>query len=122
MGTNLQSEVGQFLDPGLCSFKPASRRHRRRKPIRGSLKCKDRPRPASSRTSWAQQYGDNTLLETLNGLVTGDHPLSAQYQKLPKDESRKKFVMKIVGNFRKAARARVIEEFPKGSEGDDAEQ
>jgi len=67
----------------------------------------------------AQQYGDNTLLETLNGLVTGDHPMSAQYQKLPKGDDRKKFVMKIVGAYRRAARARVAEEFP--ASGDEEE-
>lgn len=58
-------------------------------------------------------YGDKTLLQALNGLVTGDSPLSTQYQKLPKGDSRKKFVGKIVSAYRKAAGAKVKAEFPK---------
>lgn len=60
-----------------------------------------------------QKYGDNNLLDTLNGMVTGTHPLSEEYKRLDKGEEREKFVRKVVNAYRKAARERLKEEYPK---------
>jgi hypothetical protein len=71
------------------------------------------PAAALGDAKLVERYGDRSLLDTLNGLVTGAHPLAKEYQALEKGEARRDFVKKIVGAYRRAARKRVVEEFPK---------
>jgi hypothetical protein len=58
------------------------------------------------------RYGDETLLTTLNAIVTGSHPLSSEFKKLDDAEARSKFVRKIRDDYAKAARAKLKLEFP----------
>lgn len=59
------------------------------------------------------RYGNLSLRELLNDIVTGKHEMSADYNELEGPEDKEHFVMKIVTRYRKAARARMIVEFPE---------
>jgi hypothetical protein len=53
------------------------------------------------------QYGDQTLLQTLNDLVTKD----PDYKQL-RDDQQVQVIRDVIGDFRAAARAQVVREFP----------
>jgi hypothetical protein len=62
-----------------------------------------------------RKYGDTPLLETLNAIVEGKHPLSAKYAAAAGGRSGGKddMVSQIVSDYGRAARLKVIEEFPE---------
>lgn len=68
-----------------------------------------------------ERYGDSNLLDTLNAVVTGTHKLSNDYRNLEETSEKRRFIMRIVSAYRKAARARVAEEFKAGAESDPEE-
>lgn len=59
------------------------------------------------------RYGDRTMLETLNSVVTGKDELSEQYQELENPEDREDFIRKIVSAYQRAAKGKVFAEFPE---------
>jgi len=59
-----------------------------------------------------RSYGDATLLETLNAIVSGQHALSAEYADLTTDE-RGDFVRRVIRDYRTAARGLLIERHPE---------
>lgn len=63
-----------------------------------------------------EKYGDRPLAEVLNAIVEGDDPLSAGYKQQDTPDEKKKFLMKVVGDFRTAARVQIAREFPKDFE------
>ena len=60
----------------------------------------------------ASQFGDLTLLETMNAIVSGQHAYSGQYSQLP-PEGREKLLREIIGAYSRVARAQVIAEYPE---------
>ena len=58
-------------------------------------------------------YGDRTLLRTLNGIVSGKHPLSQDCAALADPEAREGYVRKIIGRYRRSAKDVLIAEFPE---------
>lgn len=73
------------------------------------LKSNGEPNAASARMA---EHGGGTLLETLNAIVTGDHPLSQEYEALDAI-GRGKFVSKVISDYRYFAKNKLIEEFPE---------
>lgn len=73
------------------------------------LKVNGEPNAASARM---QAYGDRTLLETLNAIVSGEHELSEDYLSLDA-EGRIKAVGQVIEDYRFFARIRLQEEFPE---------
>lgn len=59
------------------------------------------------------QYGDNTLLETLNGIVTGEHHLSDRFRLKDTPDDREKFIKDIVYDYYKVAKDVLFDEFPE---------
>ena len=59
------------------------------------------------------KYGDNTLLETLNGLVTGASDLAPEFQELESPDDREDFAKDIVSDYYRAAKEQIFEEFPE---------
>jgi hypothetical protein len=59
------------------------------------------------------KYGDVTLLDALNGIVTGAHPLGMEYKKASDADDKEKFIRGVVNAYRRAARVRLTREFPK---------
>lgn len=61
------------------------------------------------------RYGDLTLLETLNAVVTGSHKLSKQYEKASEgqDGGKHKLLRSILADYSKAATASTLREFPE---------
>lgn len=64
-------------------------------------------------------YGNITLLEALNDLVTGKSHLSEQYEDAQDPEEKRDVANKIVRKYRRAARERLIVEFPELSDAAD---
>ncbi len=62
-----------------------------------------------------QRFGDKNLLDTLNAVVTGTHALSMDYKAIEDGDDKRRFVMKIVTAYRKAAKAKLAIELPEGS-------
>ena len=62
-----------------------------------------------------KRYGDQTMLDVLNAIVTGNHPLSKKYEQGTEGEGGEKhrLLQKVVSDFGKAARARLVDEFPE---------
>jgi len=60
----------------------------------------------------ADRYGDMTMLEVLNDLVTGESYLSHRYGEAEDPQEKREFSMRIVRGCRRAAREKLIEEFP----------
>jgi hypothetical protein len=60
----------------------------------------------------AGKYGSKNLLDTLNDIVTGQHKLSREYRDADMDD-KIKVLRKVSTDFRKAARKKLIEEYPK---------
>lgn len=58
------------------------------------------------------RYGDRTMLEVLNAVVTGEDERSAAYDELETAEDREDFLKKIVADYRKAARSVLFIEYP----------
>lgn len=54
---------------------------------------------------------DMTLLEGLNAIVNGDHPMSVEYE-TAEDPEKELMIKKVIKAYRSAARVQVIEEFP----------
>lgn len=61
----------------------------------------------------AERYGSGNLLDTLNAIVTGNHPLSDEYKKLDGGEAKEKFIRKVRDAYARSARVKLKEEFPK---------
>lgn len=59
------------------------------------------------------KYGDATLLETLNAVVTGKSDLSPDFEELETQEDREDFVRDIFNDYSRAARKRLFEEYPE---------
>lgn len=60
----------------------------------------------------AGKYGDKNLLDTLNDIVTGQHKLSKQFEEGDASD-RIKLLRTAATDFRKAARTKLISEYPK---------
>lgn len=61
------------------------------------------------------RYGDLTLLETLNAVVTGNHKLSKQYEQASEgqDGGRHKLLRSILTDYSRAATTNTLKEFPE---------
>lgn len=70
------------------------------------------------------KYGNATMLEVLNGMVTGKHPLAKQYAMGSDGEGgdKHKLIQKVVRDFGGAARKKLIKEFPEIRDKVDMEQ
>ncbi|MCC7047208.1 MAG: hypothetical protein IT562_10885 [Alphaproteobacteria bacterium] len=88
------------------AFKPAI--YSRFLELQGQVKPSEMDAP-----KLVQKYGDLPLLQVLNGIVTGDHPLSAEYKQIEDADDKKKFFDKILQDYRRAARVQVVTENPK---------
>lgn len=62
-----------------------------------------------------KKYGDRALLPLLNAIVTGKHPLSAAYEagSAGRNGGKDDMVTRIVGDYTRAAKAKVIDENPE---------
>lgn len=62
-----------------------------------------------------KKYGDTTMLDVLNGMVTGEHPLSKEYREGTDGEggSKHKLIQKVVRDYGTAARKLLVDEFPE---------
>lgn len=72
------------------------------------MKSNGEPTAASARMN---EYGDRDLRTMLNDMVTGSHPLSEAYAKAD-SEKRGKMIAKVIRDYRRLARMRLIEENP----------
>ena len=59
------------------------------------------------------RYGDRTMLEVLNDVVTGNDEMSAEYRALTTPDAREKFLVKIKDDYQRAAKAVLFVEFPE---------
>lgn len=91
------------------SFRNRADIHNRYLELRGQTKSQELS-PALVR-----KYGNVTMLDVLNGMVTGDHPLARKYAGLTDGEGgeKHKLIQKVVRDFGRAARERLVEEFPE---------
>ncbi len=62
-----------------------------------------------------ERYGDQTLLDVLNGIVTGAHPLAEEYAKGSDGEGGRKhrMIQKVVRDYGKAAKDILFKEYPE---------
>ena len=60
--------------------------------------------------------GDFTVLELLNSIVSGDHPLSRQYQQLENDDQRKNVLLKVRNMYHRASQAWILDRYPELSQ------
>ncbi|MEW6256836.1 MAG: hypothetical protein AB1592_12850 [Pseudomonadota bacterium] len=76
--------------------------------VRGQLKPSE-----MGDTRLAKKYGDVPLLDLVNGIVTGGHPLSAKYQAASggPDGGKDELISRIVKDYSAAARVVVVREF-----------
>lgn len=58
-------------------------------------------------------YGNQRLLETLNDVVSGNSHLSERYEVADDPEAKQEVINRVVFKYRRAARKRLIEEFPE---------
>lgn len=63
----------------------------------------------------AEKYGDKSMLDVLNGMVTGDHPLAVKYANGSngEDGEKHKLIKKVVAAYGKAAHKKLAIEFPE---------
>lgn len=61
----------------------------------------------------ADTYGNKTLLETLNDVVTGQSHLSERYKDAADPEAKQDVINRVVRRYRRAARKQLIVEFPE---------
>lgn len=57
-------------------------------------------------------HGDKTMLEALNAIVTGNHPMSEEYAAAAA-EDRIALLKKVIGDYRRVAKQSLIDEFPE---------
>jgi len=71
-----------------------------------------------------ERYGNFTMLEVLNGMVTGDHPLAKEYAGEEDGEGggKHKLIQKVVRDYGKVAREKLIKEFPEIKDKVESEQ
>lgn len=60
-----------------------------------------------------EQFGDLTMLETLNAIVTGQHELSPQYAATIGPEGREAMIKRVISAYRNVAKAIVLDEHPE---------
>lgn len=95
--------------------------HNRYLELRGQLKPSEL---GAEGAKLKEKYGNGTMLETLNGLLTGAHPLSKQYAAGTDGEggSKHKLIQKIVRDYGGAARKVLVKEYPEIRDKVDTEQ
>jgi len=66
----------------------------------------------------AEKYGNATMLEVLNGMVTGEHPLAVRYSQGSNGEggTKHKMIQSVVRDYGRAAKAMIVSEFPEISD------
>jgi hypothetical protein len=62
--------------------------------------------------SLIKKYGDDTMENVLNAIVTGNHPLSKKFSATP-DTKRRKFIADVISDYSEAANAATVREFPE---------
>jgi hypothetical protein len=74
--------------------------------------------------SLVEKYGNETMLDVLNGMVTGKHPLAKQYAAGSDGEGgeKHKLIQKVVRDYGAAARKLIVEQYPEIREKVDTEQ
>jgi hypothetical protein len=60
-----------------------------------------------------EKYGDGTLLETLNAIVQGQHPLSESFAAAKTPDDQERIIDKVIGDYRRAARAIILDKYPE---------
>jgi hypothetical protein len=89
------------------SFKNRPDTRQRYYQLRGATK------PSEIEADWLEaRYGDHTLLEVLNGMVTGQNDLSEVWQEAETSEGREKIARDVFNDFGRAAREQLLIEFP----------
>jgi hypothetical protein len=77
--------------------------------LRGSTLPSDMGQDGRSLLS---QIGNHTMLETLNMIVTGQHPLAADYQELP-DAKKADYLRAVIAGYGRVAKAVTLREHPE---------
>lgn len=97
------------LDTARVSFKNRADIHNRYLELRGQTTASELD------PKLARRYRDETLLDVLNGIVTGNHPLAKKYAQGSDGEGGEKhrLLQKVVRDFGKAAKKRLVDEFPE---------
>lgn len=69
--------------------------------------------PTAEVTKLVTKYGDQSLKDTLNAIVTGQHPLSVKFDEVKGNaDDAEEFINRIVGDYRRAARSVIFAEYP----------
>lgn len=59
------------------------------------------------------KYGDAPLLDTLNAIVTGEHPLSADFKKAESADEQERVIDRVINDYRRAARSVLLDKYPE---------
>lgn len=60
----------------------------------------------------AEKYGNATLLDTLNGIVTGQHPLSVEFKSAETPDDQERVIDRVINDYRRAARNVILDKYP----------
>lgn len=103
------------LDTARVSFKNRADIHNRYLELRGQTPLAELVNDSKGASKIMKLYGNETMLDVLNGIVTGNHPLSKKYAEGTDGEggSKHRLLQKVVRDFGKAARGKLVDEFPE---------